>query len=254
MQPRNRHDFFGQLLVAFARPRHRPDTHSERAHSFRHGAPDCAEADEKKSLPVQLARAHRGIPQFLLTPPRLLLQMEAVRESARHRNQHAENVLGHRDGVDAARVGHFDAALAKFRVHQLAHARGRRMQPFQLAREPELFGTERETDEYVHVGEFGIKAIVIGQVLDAHFGPALADTRSHFRWRVPQREAVPDTNDQLRFYRLRAIHREMTRKSWPVISSGSGMLATPSNVGAMSRSEPPVFNWARPSSLTRMNG
>src|SRR4029077_5376605 len=163
-------------------------------------------------------------------------------------------MFGHGEGVDAARVGHFDATLAKFRVHQLAHACGSRMQPFQLARLPELLGTHREADEDVRVREFGSKAIVIRHVHDAHFGPAFADARGHFRRRVPQREVVPDANDQLRFCRLRAIHREMTRKSWPVISPGSGTPATPSSVGAMSRSEPPVFNWARPSSLMRTNG
>ena len=81
-------------------------------------------------------RSSRGrtgrVPQFLLRPMRLLLIAEAVGKTASECDESAENVLGHRDAVNAARVGNLDAALPKFRIHQLADAGGRRVKPFEF--------------------------------------------------------------------------------------------------------------------------
>ena len=126
--------------VGAARTRHRPDAHAERLRDLRDFAADGAKSDEKQNLPAQLARPHRRVPEFLLRPMRLLLVAEAIGKPPGQRDEHAQNVLGHGNAMNAAGVRHFDAAFAQFGIHELGDAGGGRVDPFQFARERNCSG------------------------------------------------------------------------------------------------------------------
>jgi len=116
----------------------------------------------------------------------LHLVANAIRESPRKRNERAQNVLSHGDSVHAARIRDFDPARAQFRVHQLADAGCRRMDPFQLARNSKLGGPERGPDKDVRIRQFLFQAIKALEMEHSHGGPGRADVSRHFRRRVPK--------------------------------------------------------------------
>src|SRR5271155_970951 len=132
----------------------------------------------------------------MLTPVRLLLMAEAIGEAPRERDQSAEDVLCHRNAMDAACIRYFDPAFAKLGVHELTDAGSRRVEPFQFSRELELFGAKRKADEDVRVGQFFCEPVIFWQVDDAHFGPARADALRHFCRRVPKLEGVRHADEE----------------------------------------------------------
>src|SRR5713101_2585709 len=113
---------------------------------------------------------------------------------------------------------------------------------------------QRVAHEDVRIGELVVHAVVVGQVDHFHFRPAAAHLRRHLGRRPPEREAVPDADEQLGVAWRWAAHRGTTRKSRPVISAGCGTPRTPSSVGAMSWSAPPGRRSRRLSPVASTNG
>ena len=181
--------------------RHRPDAHVERAHKPRRFAPDCAETDEQKHLPAQFARLHRRGPQFVLSPPRLLLVAQAIGKAPGQRDEHSENVLRDRNAVDGGGVRDDHAPLAQFGIHELRHARGYGMNPFELGRECEQVCGQRIAHENIGVGEFLFEPVEIRQMHDAHFREASAHARRRIRRRIPERKGILHADEQLCFGR-----------------------------------------------------
>jgi hypothetical protein len=70
----------------------------------------------------------------------------------------------------------------------------------------ELFGAEGIANENIGVGQFGREAVVVRQMEDGHFWPAGADRLRHHRLRAPEREWMPDANDEFCFGWVGAIH------------------------------------------------
>ena len=124
---------------------------------------------------------------------------EIVREAMREGNERAQDMFGHGNFMYAAGVGDFDTAAPEFGVHQLPDPRSGGMKPEELAGPGELFGAQRETDEDVRIRKLGLQAVVSGQMHDPHFRPAISNAFSHTRRRIPERETVPDADEQLCF-------------------------------------------------------
>ena len=106
VQARRRENALRQVRIGVARARHCPDLHPQRLHATRQFAPDGAKADDQERLPGQLTRTLRHIPDLLLGPAALQLIAHRSGKMPRQRDECAQDVLGHGNGVDAAGVGH----------------------------------------------------------------------------------------------------------------------------------------------------
>jgi hypothetical protein len=97
--------------------------------------------------------------------------------------------------------------------------------PFQFFGEGELVGAERGADEDVGVGEFLGEAVEVGEMNDAHVGPAFADGSGHHLVGAPLGERMPDADDELGVSGLRANdgQRGLPRAwAWPFCRAARG--------------------------------
>jgi hypothetical protein len=79
----------------------------------------------------------------------------------------------------------------------LVDASGGGVNPLEFLGVGELIGAERCADENVGVGDFIVEAVVVGEMDDAHLGPAFADGGGHHLVGAPLWEGVPDADDEL---------------------------------------------------------
>src|SRR5690348_16692040 len=128
------------------------------------------------------------------------------------------------------------------------------MQPFQFPRILQLIRTQRIADKNICIGQFRRQNVVVRQVHDVHFRPALSNRFRHDWLRPPERERVPHTNRQFRLTRLRSFHVWISLASGPSTLSkkrGNGrrllrILSSPLTANPYRSYPPELFLQSRP--------
>ena len=183
-------------LFALAGSRHSPNLHVKRFRPLRHFPADGAVPHNQQHFSIQLRQVLRLVPNFLLSPSRAVLSSHRVRKIPCQRQQQTHGMLRHRYGKNSARVRHQDSRIAQLRIHQLRHARRRRMNPLQFLRVLQLLSAQGVPHKNIRVRQRFRQVIIIRQMQHAHPWPPLANRLRHRRFWAPLCKRMPHANNQ----------------------------------------------------------
>ena len=121
---------------------------------------DTAQTDKSQRGPGQLSRAGPPLPYDLLSPDMFLLQADRLRQAFGQGEDQRHNVLRHHRTVDFTSVGQNYITVDQLRKHELMDGRRGRMNPAQLARDLELFRTQRPADDHLCIAKVILNSVI----------------------------------------------------------------------------------------------